>query len=171
MFTQNGYSPCDQYFLKGVDIIQSYLQVKGCVHQFYFVDMRVCCLPAVCPDNLLGQIVRQNTVLICEDKLLPLALFYIKHHTNVVAVYSSRTPIDVLVQSLLKWSPEEQILRIRARSIEILTRTEANILGRFGLGLAGEKAGLKESETKTIYSHERSIARKFGRKKFHNIFG
>ncbi|EAX8243696.1 hypothetical protein BKN67_24130 [Salmonella enterica] len=170
MHTRHAYSPGDLLFQEGAEIIQSRLKELGCLHSFFFVDFRVSNLPDICPKNLLPLINNRNTVIICDDSLIPLSLFYVKHHKNFIAVYSMYTCVEVIIQSLMQWIPEEQILRIRPRCFEILTRKEADVLGNYGSKLAGEPSEYDSINIKTRYTHERNVSRKFGRKRFATIF-
>lgn len=169
MNSRYGYSPEDALFTCGAEIIHSRLKALGSPHDFYFVDFRPCNLPGICPESLLPRINGRDVVIICDDALIPLALFYVRHHSNVAAVYSMRTNSDVIVQSLMQWQPGEQILRVRPSRFEILTKTEANIIGQYGRRAAGNEI-TETGKTKTTYSHERNIARKFGRRRFAEIF-
>lgn len=170
MPTRHAYSPGDFLFQNGAEINQSRLNELGCLHSFFFVDFRVYNLPDICPGHLLPLINEQNTVIICDDTLIPLSLFYVKHYKNVIAVYSMCTCVEVIIQSLMQWAPGEQILRIRPQYFEVLTRKEADILGDYGSRLEGKFPEDSSSNIKTRYSHEINIVRKFGRKRFIDIF-
>ncbi|EBA1657374.1 hypothetical protein HB016_002576 [Salmonella enterica subsp. enterica] len=170
MPTRHAYSPGDSLFQNGAEIIQSRLNELGCLHSFFFVDFRVNNLPDICPGHLLPLINGRNTVIICDDTLIPLSLFYVKHHKNVIAIYSMYTCVEVIIQSLMQWTPGEQILRIRPGCFEVLTRKEADILGNYGSRLAGESSENNSGNIKTIYTHEKNVARKLGRKRFVDIF-
>ena len=170
MYSLYGYSPNDALFTFGAEIIHCRLKARGSLHLFHFVDFRINNLPDICPEFLLPLVEGRKVVIICDDALIPLALFYIRHHRNVVAVYSIRTAPDVIIQSLLRWEAGEQILRIRAPRFEILTKTEADVIGRYGCQASGDIPA-EYSTTKSLYTHERNIARKFGRRRFPEIFG